>query len=508
MKTACVALITYCHNDDVIQKTQHCFASVLSATNMYAPNWYQIMIVDNGSNDKFKAWLKTLEESHLRVKVIYNKENLMFAKAANQAMEASLGYDYCVILNNDTIPRLGWLFSMMQAAESDPKIAVVGAKILQPGTDLVIHTGTILKDGHVVDPYGQGTPKKLIPRKIIEDRLWVNGCCMLIKTSVIKEFGYFDDVNYSLYFEEADYMIRLRQAGYRVVYCPMAEIEHHQKATAVTIPTAKDNFYANWEKLSRHYYEYWKSLDHIDGCPKVAIVVPAYNAEKTIRPTLNSLFSQTYVNYELFAIDNMSTDSTLDILKEYKKIDDESKGLITGKNDRFNIGSCSDKGVAFARNEAIRQIVKKGGFKYVFFLDADDLWNKDYLEKQVFQLERYGFDMVYALCDKKFEDGTTAVPFGIPEPTIFDRELLYKQNYIFNSFVGVKLEILVKAGEFRNDLNGVEDYEMWHRIAKNGANIYCNSEVLGTYMVRRDGNSNAANGTKEKLEEITGVKNV
>ena len=40
-----------------------------------------------------------------------------------------------------------------------------------------------------------------------------------------------------------------------------------------------------------------------------------------------------------------------------------SKGLITGKNDRFNIGSCSDKGVAFARNEAIRQIVKKGGFK-------------------------------------------------------------------------------------------------------------------------------------------------
>ena len=71
-KIACVALITYCHNDDVIKKTQECFDSILKNTNFYAPNWYQIIIVDNGSNDAFKAWLKTLEESHLKVHVIYN----------------------------------------------------------------------------------------------------------------------------------------------------------------------------------------------------------------------------------------------------------------------------------------------------------------------------------------------------------------------------------------------------------------------------------------------------
>jgi len=502
-KIACVAIITHCHNDDVIKKTQECFAAILKNTNLYAPNWYQIIFIDNGSNDKFKAWLKTLEESHLKVHTIYNKENLMFAKAANQAMEyASKFADYCVILNNDTIPRLGWLFSLMQAAELDPKIAVVGAKILRPGSDLVIHTGTILKKGKVEDPYGQCTPKELIPRKIIEDRLWVNGSCMLIKTSVIKEFGYFDDANFSLYFEEADYMIRLRQAGYKVVYCPMTEIEHYQKTTADTIPAAKDNFYANWDKLSKKYTDYWKSLNNLEGCPKVAVIVPAYNAENTIKATLNALFAQSYVNWELFAIDNMSIDSTLAILNEYKKIDDNSRGLITDINDRVNIGTCADKGVAYARNEAIKRIKEKGGFKYVFFLDADDIWNKDYLEKLVFQLERYQFDMIYSLCDKKFEDETIAIPFGIPEPTVFDRELLFKQNYIFNSFVGVKLDTLISVGEFRNDLNGLEDWLMWVQIAKSGANIYCYPEILGTYRVDRLRKTNASEGTLKKMEII------
>jgi len=500
-KSACVALITHCHNDDVIKKTQDCFAAILRNTNMYAPNYYQIIIVDNASNDNFKAWLKTLEESYLKIHVIYNKENLMFAKAANQAMEyASTVADYCILLNNDTIPRLGWLFSLIQTAESDPKIAVVGAKILQPGTDLVIHTGTVLRNGKVEDPYGQCTPKNMIPRKLTEERLWINGSCMLIKTSVIKEFGCFDDVNFSLYFEEADYMIRLRKAGYRVVYCPMAEIEHYQKVTAVTIPTAKDNFYANWRKLESMYNDYWKSVNNLDGCPKVAVIIPVYNAEKTIKTTLDSLLKQTYVNWEVFTVDNMSTDSTITILNEYKKIDDNLKGLIVDKNDRFNISLCTDKGVAFARNEAIKQIIRKGSFKYVFFLDADDVWNKDYLEKMVIQFEKQNCDMIYSLCDKKFEDGTVAVPYGIQEITVFDRELLYKQNYIFISFVGTRIGILMKVGMFRSEVNGLEDYDLWYRIAKSGANIYCYPEVLGTYLVRKEGN--AKEGSKEKLANI------
>ena len=110
--------------------------------------------------------------------------------------------------------------------------------------------------------------------------------------------------------------------------------------------------------------------------------------------------------------------------------------------------------------------------------------------------------MIFSLCEKRFDDGSTAVPYGIPEPIIFDRELLYKQNYIFNSFVGVKLDVLLKVGEFNNEYNGVEDWHMWCKIAKTDAKIYCYPEVCGIYHVAKNGSTNAADGNKEKRDLI------
>ena len=103
--------------------------------------------------------------------------------------------------------------------------------------------------------------------------------------------------------------------------------------------------------------------------PLVSIITPIYNGEKTIGKTIQSVINQTYNKFEMIIVDDLSNDKTVDIVKKYQKKDDRIKLFILDKKS----------GASGARNFAI----KKATGKYVAFLDGDDLWKKDKLEKQV-----------------------------------------------------------------------------------------------------------------------------
>ena len=104
-------------------------------------------------------------------------------------------------------------------------------------------------------------------------------------------------------------------------------------------------------------------MDHL-----VSIVMPAYNAEKFIVESIESVIAQTYNSWELLVVDNNSTDSTSDIVKSY-----------TQKDKRVKYLQEKSPGAANARNHAIKQA--KG--RFIAFLDSDDLWVKDKLDKQL-----------------------------------------------------------------------------------------------------------------------------
>jgi len=514
-KKTCIIIITHCHNDKVIEATQHCFRTILKTVNMYAPNSYQILFVDNASNDKFRGWLQSLEQSELRIPVIYNQENLKFAKAANQGLLAASQYaDYCILLNNDTIPRLGWLFSMIQVAASDPKIAVVGAQIVRPGTEMCIHTGTLLHNSEIIDPYCW-VPRSEIPKKLVEERLWINGACMLIKSEVIKKEGVFNDTDFDLYFEEADYMMRLRQKGYRIVYDPMAVVEHHEKMTAETIPTAADSFYAKWNKLVEIHNPYWQSLKNLYALPRVNIIMPCYNCEATMRASIDSALTQSYPNYKLYIVNDGSTDNTATIAEEYKTTQATIRDPIFKANrDRIVILNKANGGVASARNHALAAINSdpttlptaspNGPADLIAFLDSDDIWDKTYFERIASRFMKppteQPLDLAFALCRKRFTDGSPAIPYGIPEVVEYDKALLMQNNYIYVSFVVIAKEAANRIGQFRGELNGVEDYDYWRRGAEMGLNYWCEAEELGTYLVRPEGN--AKEGSEAKMREL------
>ncbi len=192
--------------------------------------------------------------------------------------------------------------------------------------------------------------------------------------------------------------------------------------------------------------------------PKVSVIIPAYNAEKYIAETLDSVLKQTYQDFELIVIDDESRDNTLNILGEYQKKYQGKIKIIKKQNG----------GPASARNEGI----KAATGEYIAFNDADDLWLPEKLDKQIahFDMQLSEVGMVYTHAKKFDLNGVWTLPEKhsnrYHEGNIFIP--LLKKNFIPNQSVIVRRNCFDKVGLFDEspDLISIEDYDMWLRIAK------------------------------------------
>ncbi len=109
--------------------------------------------------------------------------------------------------------------------------------------------------------------------------------------------------------------------------------------------------------------------------PLVSVITPSYNARDYIEDTVHSVLDQSHPHWEMIIVDDCSTDGTRDILQQYEKIDERIHVVYLEENS----------GAAVARNKAL----ERAQGRYVAFLDSDDKWKKDKLEKQLeFMMER------------------------------------------------------------------------------------------------------------------------
>jgi glycosyltransferase involved in cell wall biosynthesis len=178
-----------------------------------------------------------------------------------------------------------------------------------------------------------------------------------------------------------------------------------------------------------------------------------YNAESFIAMTLDNLFEQSFSDFEVIIVNDGSTDSSADIVKQY---DDKRIVLITQKNS----------GVSVARNEAIMH--SKGEF--VAFLDADDLWHPSKLSAQVEQFESNN-EIDFCYTDRDLFDDINSLDFEsntisyITEKQQLFPQLL-KHNHIHCSSVMVRRSIFAKVGLFDVMLDASEDSDLWIKAAK------------------------------------------
>ncbi|MCK4257685.1 MAG: glycosyltransferase family 2 protein [Halanaerobiales bacterium] len=197
---------------------QKCIQSIRQSTHYP----YHLIIIDNLSCDGSRAYLEKLNKKN--IKIIFNSKNVGCAKAWNQGIREGKG-KYVLFLNPDTVVVPGWLKKMVQCAEIDEQIAVVGNKQVNL-QGVILHAGVVEKDGHAIL---RGTGEKDTADKFnqICDCIDVCGACYLIKRKYIEKIGFFDE-RFFMYAEETDYSFRARRLGYRVVYCPVTIIHHFQ----------------------------------------------------------------------------------------------------------------------------------------------------------------------------------------------------------------------------------------------------------------------------------------
>lgn len=199
---------------------------------------------------------------------------------------------------------------------------------------------------------------------------------------------------------------------------------------------------------------------------KVSIIMPLYNSERYLEETLESVLNQTYKNWELIIVNDCSTDSSVEIVEKY--IETEKKIKL------FNLEKNS--GPAVARNKAI----EKASGKYIAFLDSDDLWYSDKLEKQLkFMVDNdYNFTATNYEQIDEFSNKTGKV---LKTKDKADYKKVLTSCPIGNLTVIYNVD---KLGKFViPNIRKRNDYVLWLQILKKEKYVYGLNEVLAQYRV-------------------------
>lgn len=174
---------------------------------------------------------------------------------------------------------------------------------------------------------------------------------------------------------------------------------------------------------------------------KVSVIIPCYNYGRFLGWCLNSVFNQTYTNYEVIVVDDGSTDQTRDVICNFRS---RIKSVVNKQN-------C---GCGVARNQGLK--LAKGDL--CLFLDADDYLEPFYLEKAVPALLNSGAGVVYCSFYKIFPNRERCLFLTKP----YKREELLKQNFMAITSL-TRTELVKKVGGFDNRIL-IQDYDLWLRI--------------------------------------------
>lgn len=200
---------------------------------------------------------------------------------------------------------------------------------------------------------------------------------------------------------------------------------------------------------------------------KVSIIMPSYNTAQYIRESIQSVLNQTYHNWELVIVDDCSTDNSDEVVASIK--DDRIKYIKNEKNS----------GAAISRNRALREA--KG--KWIAFLDSDDLWMPEKLEKQIEFMEKNGYSVSYTNYEEIDVDGNSTGVI-VSGPKRVTKTGIY--NYCWLGCLTVMYDA-EKIGLIQIvDIKKNNDYAMWLKVCKK-ADCYLLDENLGKYRKGRKG---------------------
>ncbi|MFJ7856142.1 glycosyltransferase family 2 protein, partial [Peribacillus frigoritolerans] len=201
----------------------------------------------------------------------------------------------------------------------------------------------------------------------------------------------------------------------------------------------------------------------------ISIITPTYNSGKFIVETIDSVIKQTYQNWEMIIVDDCSNDNTKELVGKYTEQDNRIKYHLLEKNS----------GAAIARNKAM----ELASGTYIAFLDSDDLWNEDKLERQLSFMKDNNYYFTCTAYEQVDEEG---------KPLNKTINTKIKTNYngvLLNCPVGNSTVMynVKKLGKFMvPNIRKRNDDALWLQILKKEKYIYGMHDVLMKYRLRRN----------------------
>jgi GT2 family glycosyltransferase len=261
--------------------TRQCLDTLLGGSER-AP--FEIVVVDDCSTDGTREVLAGYGD---HVRVVAHATNTGFATSCNDGVAAASG-EYLVFLNNDTVPRPGWLDALVGYAERHPRAGAIGGKLLFPD-DTIQHAGVVFvarkQPMHVYAGFPADHPAVNKSRRFQA----VTGACLLIRRARFAELGGFDTA-YLNGFEDIDLCLRLGERGYEVHYCHESVVYHLESVSREAGgEDARRNavfFHRRWDdRLEEDEVRYYVedgllTLEHTDLCPLLLSVSPMLAAVK------------------------------------------------------------------------------------------------------------------------------------------------------------------------------------------------------------------------------------
>jgi GT2 family glycosyltransferase len=211
---------------DRVDLLARCLDSLTSKTS-YAP--YEIVVVDNDSqSEEARAYF-----SQFKHRLLHSSGPFNFSAINNFAVEQT-DSPWLLFLNNDTEVIEGDWLTMMAEHVQRPEVGAVGPRLLYPD-DTVQHAGIVVGVGGIAEHAFRGLPAEApgVCRQLQTTRNCsaVTGACLLTRRDVFDEMGGFDEERLPVTFSDVDMCLKMRRAGYRVVYVPFAKLYHHESGT-------------------------------------------------------------------------------------------------------------------------------------------------------------------------------------------------------------------------------------------------------------------------------------
>jgi glycosyltransferase involved in cell wall biosynthesis len=224
--------------------------------------------------------------------------------------------------------------------------------------------------------------------------------------------------------------------------------------------------------------------------PTVSVVMPAYNVAPYISETLDSVFAQTFVDYEVIVVNDGSPDTT----ELEQALEPYLARILYLKQENRGAGAARNAGLQAARG------------KYVAFLDADDVWLPHYLSEQLKFIEEGDYDLVYTdalLFGDSPLAGRTFMQIAPSIGEVTFHSLISGECNVITSGVVARRALVLEAGSFDEGLRNSQDFELWVRLVRRGARAAYQRKVLLRYRYHENSLSgDALNQIKRELRVL------